>query len=201
MGLEEEAVFYLLQRATDEHLIRSAFTRGSVRGSIYVEAVLNAGMISLLNLTPGIIRGRTGFVRQLIDPSDWVKLLTMQDSESMTVLKAGQWVRVHNGVYKGDPGFVTHVETWGVQVLVSPRLKTPTPQAAASLKRKRSAIKPEPRLFDPATFSSVFQRQAKHHHNGIYTSRRLVFDHGLLRLDLDLHSISPLILLEFPVKY
>jgi hypothetical protein len=37
----------------------------------------------------------------------------------------------------------------------------------------------------------MFQRRAKHHHNGIYTFRRLVFDHGLLRLDLDLHSISP----------
>jgi hypothetical protein len=189
VGLEEEAVFSLLQRATDEHQIRSAFTCGSVRGSIYVEGMLDAGMISLLNLTPGIIRGRSGFVRQLIDLSDWVNLLTMRDP--MTVVNAGQWVRVHTGVYKGDPAFVTHVEAWGVRVLVIPRLKTPTPQAAASLKRKRSAIRPEPRLFDPATFSSVFQRQAKHHRNGIYTSRGLVFDHGLLCLDLDLHSISP----------
>ena len=42
MGLEEEAVFSLLQRATNEHRIRSAFTRGSVRGSIYVESILDA---------------------------------------------------------------------------------------------------------------------------------------------------------------
>ena len=49
MGLEEEAVFYLLQRATSDHQIRSAFTRGSVRGSIYVEGILDANMISLLN--------------------------------------------------------------------------------------------------------------------------------------------------------
>jgi hypothetical protein len=188
VGLEEEAVFYLLQRATSEHQIRSAFTRGSVRGSIYVEGILDANTISLLNFTPGIIRKQSGVVCQLIDPSDWVKLLTMQDP--MTVVEASQWIRVRNGVYKGDPGFVTHVEAWGARVLVIPRLKAPTPQAAASLKRKRSAIKPEPRLFNPATFSSVFQRQPKLHHNGIYTSRGLVFDHGLLRLDLDLHSIS-----------
>jgi hypothetical protein len=189
VGLEEEAVFYLLQRATSEHQIRSAFTRGSVRGSIYVEGILDANMISLLNFTPGVIRKQSGVVRQIIDPSDWVKLLTMQDP--MTVVKASQWIRVRNGVYKGDVGFVTHVEAWGARVLVVPRLKTPTPQAPASLKRKRTAIKPEPRLFDLATFSSVFQRQAKLHRNGIYTSRGLVFDHGLLRLDLDLHSISP----------
>jgi len=154
-----------------------------------VEGILDANVVSLLNLTPGIIRERSsGVVRKIIDPSDWVKLLTMQDPK--VVVKASQWVRVCKGVYKGDLGFVTDVGAWGARVLVVPRLKVPTPQAPASLKRKRSAIRPEPRLFDPTWFSSVFQRQAKFHHSGIYTSRRLVFDHGLLRLNLDLHSIS-----------
>jgi len=74
---------------------------------------------------------------------------------------------------------------------VVPRLKTPTPQASTSLKRKRPSTRPEPRLFDPATFSSMFQSQPKLQDDGIYTSRRLCFDHGLLRLDLDLDSISP----------
>jgi hypothetical protein len=188
VGFEEDAVISLLQRATNEHQIRSAFTRGSIRGSIYVECILDSRMISLLNLTPGIIRTQSGVVRQIIDPSDWVKLLIMQDPR--TVVKAGQWIQVRNGMYKGDLGFVTHVEAWGAQVLVVPRLKTPTLQAATSLKRKRTAIKPEPRLFDPAAFSSVFQRQPKPQDDGTYTSRGLVFDHGLLRLNLDLHSIS-----------
>ena len=187
MGLEEEAVFSLLERAT-QHQIRSAFTRGSVRGAIYVEGNLDADMISLLNLTPGIIRKRSGVVRQLIDPSDWVKLLTMRDP--ITVVKVGQWVRVCKGVYKGDLGFVTRVEAWGAEVLVVPRLKTPTPQGDTSLKRKRTAIKPEPRLFDLATFSSMFQREPSLQYDGSYASRGLVFDHGLLRLNLDLHSIS-----------
>jgi hypothetical protein len=189
VGLEEEAVIFLLQRATSEHNIRSAFTCGSVRGSIYVEGVLDADMISLLNLTPGIIRKQSGVVRQSIDPSDWVKLLTMQDPTS--VVEAGQWIRVLNGGYKGDLGFVTHVEAWGAQILVVPRLKTPTPEADTLLKRKRTALRPEPKLFDPDTFSSVFQRRPKLQDNGTYTSGGLVFDHGLLRLKLDLHSISP----------
>ena len=188
MGLEEEAVFSLLERAT-QHQIRSAFTRGSVRGAIYVEGNLDADMISLLNLTPGIIRNRSGVVRQLIDPSDWLKLLTMHDP--ISVVKAGQWIRVLKGVYKGDLGFVTRVEAWGAEVLVVPRLKTPTPQTDTSLKRKRTAIKPEQRLFDPDTFSSIFQRQPNLQYDGTYTSRGLVFDHGLLRLNLDMHSFSP----------
>ena len=189
MGIEEEAVFFLLQRATSEHKIRSAFTRGSVRGSIYVEGILDDNMMSLLNLTPGIVRKQSGVVRQIIDSSEWVKLLTMQDP--MTVVKPGQWIRVHNGVYKGDLGFVTHVEAWGAQVLVVPRLKTPELQADTLLKRKRTAIRPEPRLFDPTTFSSVFGHEPKLQYNGTYISRGRVFDHGLLWLDLDLHSISP----------
>ena len=188
MGLEEEAVFSLLERAT-RHKIRSAFTRGSVRGAIYVEGHLDADMISLLNLTPGIIRNRSGVVRQLIDSSDWVKLLTMQDP--ISVVKAGQWIWVRKGVYKGDLGFVTRVESWGTEVLVVPRLKTPAPKGDTSLKRKRSAIKPEQGLFDPTTFSFIFHRQPKLQHDGSYTSRGLVFHHGLQRLNLDMHSISP----------
>jgi len=191
VGLEEEAVMYLLQKASPEHQIRSAFTRGSVRGYIYVESIMDANMISLLNITPGIIRTlkHFGVVRQKIDPSDWVKLLTMQDP--LTVVKASQWIRVRSGVYKGDIGFLTRVEAWGARVLVVPRLKTPlaTPQPTASLKRKRTLPKPEPRLFDPASFSSMFQRQPRLLRDGTYTSRGLFFDHGLLCLNLDLHSI------------
>jgi hypothetical protein len=189
VGLEEDAVFFLHERAT-QHQIRSAFTRGSVRGAIYVEGNLDADMISILSLTPGVVRKRSGVVRQLIDPSDWVKLLTMQDPTLR--VKAGQWIRVRNGLYRGDLGFITRVEAWGARVLVVPRLKIPTPQADASLKRKRTAIRPEPRLFDPATFSSTFQRQPKLHYDGSYSSRGLVFHHGLLQRNLDLHSISPI---------
>ena len=70
MGLEEEAIFSLLQRATSKNQIRSAFTRGSIRGPIYVEGVLDADMISILKLTPGIVRNKSGVVRQLVDPAD-----------------------------------------------------------------------------------------------------------------------------------
>ena len=75
-------------------------------------------MTSLLNLTPGIIRKQSGVVHQIIDPSGWVKLLTMQDP--MMVVKASQWIRVRNGVYKGDLNFLKYVESWGGQVLVIP---------------------------------------------------------------------------------
>ena len=167
MGLEEEAIFSLLERV-NKHQIQSAFTHGSVRGTIYVEGNLDDDVISLLNLTPEIIWKQSGIVHQLIDPSNWVKLLTMQDP--IFEVKAGQWIQVRKGMYKGDLGFVTCVEAWGAQVLVVPHLKIPTPQANTLLKRKQTAILPEPRLFNLATFSSMFQRQPKLQYNGSYAS-------------------------------
>ena len=67
MGLEEEAIFSLLQRATSKYQIRSAFTYGSIQGLIYVEGVLDADMSSILQLTPRIIQNKSGIVRQLVD--------------------------------------------------------------------------------------------------------------------------------------
>jgi hypothetical protein len=117
-----------------------------------MEGVFDAGMLSLLKLTPGIIWKRSGVVHQIVNPSDWVRLLTMQDP--MTVMNASQWIQVHKGPYKGDLGFVTHVKTWGARVLVIPHLKTATLQTA-TLKRKQTTIRPEPRLFKPDVFKSV----------------------------------------------
>jgi hypothetical protein len=109
--------------------------------------------------------------------------------DPMEVVNARQWIRAHNGAYKGELGFVTDVEDWGARVLVVPRLKSLTARVATSLKRKRSPIKPEPSLFNPTTFLTMFQREPKLQYDGNYTSRRLVFHHGLLQLNLDLHSV------------
>jgi hypothetical protein len=73
---------------------------------------------------------------------------------------------------------------------VIPHLKTATLQTA-TLKRKQTAIRPEPRLFKPDVFKSVYQQEPKLQDNGTYTSHGLVFDHGLLLQTFDLHSISP----------
>jgi hypothetical protein len=151
---------------------------------------MDPATIHLLSLTPGIIRRQSGIIRQTIDPSDWVKMLTMQDP--MTVVNEGQWIQVRKGKYKGDFGFVMRMEAKGAQVLLIPRLEAPTPKAATSLKRKRATIRPEPRLFDPDTFRSLFQRDPICQDDGTYTFDGLVFDHGLLLRDFNHHSLSPI---------
>src|SRR5271168_515201 len=97
---EEEAIFYLLQRAEAEHQLRSAFTRGSIRGWIYLEANMNNILLELLRMTPGVISSRQGVQRNSVEFSDWLKMLTMHDPR--TVFQAGSWVRVTRGKYKGD---------------------------------------------------------------------------------------------------
>ncbi|KIK07882.1 hypothetical protein K443DRAFT_2099, partial [Laccaria amethystina LaAM-08-1] len=141
LGIEEEAVFSLLQLAAPWHELRSAFTRGSIRGWVYLETTMNEHINRLLKLTPGIVSRRTGIIREQIDFEDWTKMLTMHDIEAN--VDVGRWVRVRKGTYKGDVGYVLASESWGVRLLLVPRLSPPN-LASSSLKRKRSTVAPEP---------------------------------------------------------
>ena len=155
VGVEEEAVFFLLQKAEPPHELRSAFTRGSVQGWVYLETSMKEHLVRLLMRTPGIIHTwQTGVVRQPIDFQDWTKMLMMQDGKLQPVI--GQWVRVRKGTYKGDVGVVGGVENWsGVHLLLLPC--QPPPHLNTSLKRKCSQSRPEAALFDPITTSQVYQ--------------------------------------------
>jgi hypothetical protein len=169
--------------------MQSAFTHGSVRGSIYVEGaegLLDVDTISLLNSTPGIIWKQSGIVCQSIDPFNWVKLLTMQDP--MTVVKAGQWIRVCTRVYKGDVGFVKCVEPWGAQVLVVPCLKTSTPEMATSLKRKQNSHQARTKVVRSCYLLVCVPTLAKTSTDWNLHLSQTRFDHGLLQLNLDLPS-------------
>jgi hypothetical protein len=136
VGVEEEAVFFLLQKAEPPHELWSAFTRGSVRGWVYLETSMKEHLVCLLMRTPRIIHTwQTGVVCQPIDFQDWMKMLTMQDGKLQPVI--GQWVWVRKGMYKGDVGVVRGVENWsGVCLLLLPR--QPPPRSSRSLKRKHS---------------------------------------------------------------
>jgi hypothetical protein len=92
VGFEEDAIYSLIQRATDEHRVRSAFTRDSIRGWIYVEADMNPELNPLRKTTTRIIQTRQTVVHHVVDCSDWIKLLTMQVPTA--VVEVGQWIQV-----------------------------------------------------------------------------------------------------------
>lgn len=186
VGLEEDIVFSLLRTAVAGQGLRSAFTRGSLRGWIYVEAILTPEVIGLLERTPGIIRTRHGLVRDGIDISEWTKMLTMK-TPNINV-KLNDWARVEKGAYKGDAAFVVAIQPWGVEALLLPRLHPPV--ADPSRKRKRSRIPPPSRLFDPVEFHRIFHVEPRNQGNGTYTAKGYTFEHGLLRKRFDFHSVS-----------
>jgi hypothetical protein len=60
-----------------------------------------------------------------------------------------EWVVISCGLYKGDLAFISSVQDWeGVSVLLIPRISYGDDSPLTS-KRKRSAIRPPPQLFDP----------------------------------------------------
>lgn len=139
-------------------------------------------LLELLKITPGVISSQ----HYQVDPSDWLKMLTMYDPQ--TVFRVGNWIRVGKGKYKGDVGFVVGVESW-VEVLLVPRLGQPT--TVDTLKRKRTTLRSKPALFDPATIKRVHDVNPRCEREGIYTVWGLEFEHGLLRKAYDFHSLSP----------
>jgi transcription elongation factor len=148
---------------------------------------MNEYLNRLLKLTPGIVRRRTGIIREQIDFVDWTKMLTMHDHDAD--VHAGGWARVCKGTYKGDVGYVAISETWGVRLLLVPRLPPPRP-AGSSLKRKRSAAVPEPALFEPDAMERIYGTPAIASDDGTHRFGGNIFEDGLIIQEFDLHSVS-----------
>ncbi|PPQ74375.1 hypothetical protein CVT24_000864 [Panaeolus cyanescens] len=212
IGMEEEAVFFLLQSVQqDKHRVRSAFTRGSIRGWIYLESIMDSRLVKLLKQCPGIIKTRQGIIQQGIeDISEWTKLLTMKspkngsDSASSSI-SPGTWVQIRKGKYKGDVGLAIVVEDWGVEVLLVPRLALASLQwldgpssepPQTTRKRKRgpddidSRDSSSPNLFDPCSFRATYGREPHRLGDNEYRVGSTVYEHGLIRKKFDYHSLS-----------
>src|ERR1700742_994621 len=198
LGLEEEAVCFLLRAAMDSppscnYQLRSAFTRGSIRGWIYVETTMNKEAQRLLAEAPGLSRGPFNIVKEGIkfDPSDWVALLNLRDFPDPP--KAGTWVTVRKGTYKGDVGFVCEDKIgWeGVTVLLVPRIST---SFRAGLKQKRLAQPNRPALFNPASVKYLRnpdndnEEELTQVEDNIFRFRGVTYEHGLVRRKYSLQS-------------
>ena len=168
--MEEEIVFLLLQMAYPRHEIRSAFTNGSARGWVYVEATMNDHLLRLLRLTPGILWNHCGICSQHIPFNEGLALLKMCRLKDPPEL--GKWVQVRRGTYKGDVGYVLSVAASEVHLLLIPHL---APDASRS-KRKRSQPRITPKLFNHETDNAIEPRI----HENIYSVGNDRFEHGLI---------------------
>ena len=112
----------------------------------------------------------------------------MYDSKATPVV--GEWVLISRGKYKGDLALVSSFEGWqGVSVLLIPRIEYGHERPPPS-KRKRSAHRPLPRLFDPSKIPEDVRSQPVKLTDDVYNYGSLRMENGLLRQSFNIHSIS-----------
>ena len=198
-GIEEDAVCFLVRAALDNEenpspkdlRLRSAFTRGSNRGQIYVEAQMTVDLERLLAEAPGLVKGLYGIHKERIDIKDWTALLTWNDAPEAP--KIGEWVSVRRGTYKGDVGLVCGKPNWGgVTLLLIPRMPFPF-QSKQKCKHGASST---PALFDPHIVQQRYNPDNDPDLAPIqisattYKFNRVLYEYGLVRQNYNNHSIS-----------
>ena len=102
----------------------------------------------------------------------------------------GKWVRVRNGDYKGDVGYVESTKGSAVTLLLVPRLAPPQP-SSVSQKRKRSPrSRSTSKLFNPIDIKQLYGIGPTCETENIYTFDGSRFEHGLIVKTYDLRSVS-----------
>lgn len=189
MGTEEIAVISLLGTTGPSHQLWSAFMRGSIQGSIYLECTMNTELVNLLRITPGVIRSHQGVHCQMVDPTEQVDLLKMRSDKDE--VKVSDWVLVKNGLYNGDAGVVSSIHSWGARVLLVPCLDTtsllsehPPPP---NCKQKATVTRPIAKLFDFEMFLPSSSVQIIPRGEIFYSMGLIQFEHGLVAQELDFH--------------
>lgn len=130
--------------------IASAFTRDSIKGSIYVEAPSPLAVAEAVQGLSGILMHKGAVRLDLVALEDRIPLL-----ESRAVpcsMKPGSWVQIKaRGLYRGDVGIIRSLSDDMMEafVLLIPRIRL-------DRKRKRGSSRPAQGLFDPKLISDVF---------------------------------------------
>jgi len=179
-----------------QHEMHVAFTCTSTRGWVYVETTMMPTFQRLLSLIPGVISPNHGPIKFFIDVSDHVGVITLPKLVEAR-FEIEHWVHVLRGLYKDDIGLVASVETWGVSLLLVPRLPPAWDDhdlTTTNRKRKRrqQTSRPPPALFN--AFQFVTSRGGSFvmplHEELRYTIRSRLFEFGLIWGAFDYHTIS-----------
>jgi len=148
---------------------------------VYLEATLNEHLRKLLGLTPGVNRDRCGLVTQRIHFNEGLKVLEMRPLTDPPPV--GGWVQVRKGMYKGDVGHLLSTASWGIQLLLIPRLSPPD---VLRSKRKRSRSRPTLALFGKEIACDIDIELPEN----ICTVGSNRFEHGLIVKSYSFDSVS-----------
>lgn len=180
-GSECDVVFAIFQKSLRSTAARvlTAFTRDSIRGSVYVEAPSLVDVRLILDGIPRVLRSQP---IDLVALADRTPLLTM---EAFISIRALSWVRIkRSGRYKNDLGFVHSVDsrTSIVDVYVVPRIQLDLNQKR---KRKRKTGdsrggRPAAALFDNIAVAECYGEETVERLNQVYWFKGDIYKNGLL---------------------
>jgi len=169
------------------HEMRVAFTCAFTHGWVYMKTTMTPTFQHLLSLILGVISPNYGLIKFFIDVPDRIGVITLPKLIEVH-FEVGHWARVLRGLCKDDIGLVTSIETWGVSLLLVPRLLPAWDDCdltTTNRKRKRhqQTSCPPPALFDAFQFvtSQGGSFVMPPHEEPRYTIRSRLFEFGLIR--------------------
>ncbi|PBK58600.1 hypothetical protein ARMSODRAFT_1028140 [Armillaria solidipes] len=165
LGEEEFVVVSLLASVTSEHQVRSAFVPVVGRRWVYLETTKPAALQTLLKSTLGVIQvPDSGGLKLLPVPrEEWLAMLS--SNRKVIERKVGTWVYIRTGKMKGAVGVVSGRYTWGVSILLIPRIHDNPDFVPKDLKkRKRDPPLPPSRLFDVAHVKAKYGESSVKRH-------------------------------------
>jgi ribosomal protein L24 len=148
---------------------------------------MNETLIQLLKTIPGISQTRNGIRYKAISHSDSIHMLTMKDDQRD--ISIGKWVTITRGIYKGDVVLIIDADECGVYTLVLPRFTYSSSKSRQ--KRKATAIRPQPELFDPSKLDETMTEKLQLLDDDVrYRLGPYNFEHGLLLQEFNFASIG-----------
>jgi len=150
----------------------------------------------LLSLILGVISPNHGPIKFFIDVPDRVGVITLPKLVK-ACFEVGHWARILRGLYKDNIGLVTSIETWGVSLLLVPRLlpawdNRDLTTTNRKRKRRQQTSRPPPALFNAFQFvtSQGGSFVMPLHEELRYTITSRLFEFGLIQGAFDYHMIS-----------
>ena len=140
-----------------QHEMSVAFMRGSSHGWIYMETTMMPAFQHLLLQILGVIGSRRGLIKFPIDTLDHIGTI-MLPKLIEDYFEVGHWVCVLQGPYKSDISLVDSVQTWGISLLLVPRMLPAWVDRNLTANRKQKqhqhTPRPPPALFNAFQFIS-----------------------------------------------
>ncbi len=155
----------LLASVISEHQVRSAFVPVVGRRWVYLETTKPAALQVLLKGMRGVIQTHdSGALKLLSVPrEEWIAMLS--SNRKVVERKVGTWVRIRTGNMKGAVGVVSGRYTWGVSVVLIPRIyDNPDFVPKDVKKRKRDPPFPPSRLFNVAHVKAKYGNSSVKQH-------------------------------------